>query len=95
MEQVAREQAQAPATPHTNNDGASKDSSEDENMARLLDMVTELKDDIRARVTRLKARKFEDDQSSVVSAGNSTFRANAETRVRLGRNMTIPRLKTS
>ena len=77
MEQVFRDQAQAPATTHTNSDGASTVSSVDENMARLLLMVTELKCDIGARLTRLEARRFEDDQALVVSAGSITCRANA------------------
>ena len=67
-------------------------SSEDENMARMLDMVTALKGDIGARLTRLEARRFEDGQALVVSVGSGTFRDYAETRVGLGRNMTISSL---
>lgn len=93
MVQVDRDQAQAPAAPHTNNDGASTVSSADESMEGLLDMVTELKGDIGARLTSLEAWRFEDDQASVVSAGRSTFRAYAKTCAGLGRNITISSLE--
>nr|CCA26258.1 AlNc14C362G10998 [Albugo laibachii Nc14] len=93
MEQVDQDQAQEPVATHTNNDGASTASSAGEDMTRLLDIVTELKGDIGARLTRLEARRFEDDQASVVSASSSTFRAYAKTRAGLGRNMTISSLE--
>ena len=93
MEQVDQDQAQEPVATHTNNDGASTASSAGEDMARLLDMVTELKGDIGARLTRLEAWGFEYDQALVVSAGSSTIRAYGETRAGLGRNMKISSLE--
>nr|CCA25736.1 Mitochondrial Carrier (MC) Family putative [Albugo laibachii Nc14] len=75
----AETHVQAPAATHANDDGASMASSEVDGIARLLDLVPELKSDIRAHLSRIEDRRSEDDQASVVSAGSSTFRAYEKT----------------
>ena len=58
IEQITQYQdrAQAPTETHTKKDGASTAPIVGEDMARLLDMVTELIGDIEARLTRLEVR---------------------------------------
>ena len=56
-------------------------------MAKLLDLVTEIKSGIRSRQTRLEAQRLKEDEAPVVSAGISTFRANKETHTGLGHHV--------
>uniref|UniRef100_A0AAV1UYM3 Uncharacterized protein n=1 Tax=Peronospora matthiolae TaxID=2874970 RepID=A0AAV1UYM3_9STRA len=93
MDQDAQGQVQAPASTQTDDDRASKASGASEGMARLLELITDLKGDMGACLNRLEARRVEDDQGSVVSAGSSTFRTYAEARTGFGRNMTMASLE--
>nr|CCA23993.1 AlNc14C217G9027 [Albugo laibachii Nc14] len=93
MDQAAEDHVKAPAATHANDDGTSMASSEGEGMAGLLDLVAELNSDIGALLTRLEARRTEDDQASFVSDGSSTFRAYTEARARHGRQMTLSSLE--
>lgn len=58
-------------------------------MPRLLDIVTELKGDIGARLAMIEARRLENNQDSFVSAGSSTFPAYAESRAVRDRQMKL------
>ncbi|CCI47152.1 unnamed protein product [Albugo candida] len=58
-------------------------------MARMLDLVTELKGVIVVRLTRLEARRLEDGQTSVVSASSITFPSCAEKRADLRKDTTL------
>ncbi|CAH0484946.1 unnamed protein product [Peronospora farinosa] len=62
-------------------------------MARLLGLITDLKGDIIAWLDRLEAHRVEDDQTSDMSAGSSTFCTYAEARTGLSRNMTLASLE--
>nr|CCA26555.1 AlNc14C386G11260 [Albugo laibachii Nc14] len=92
MDQAAEVHIQAPPATHTNDEVASMACSEDEGIARLLDLAAEPKSDIGDRLTKLEARSFEDAQASVVSAGSSTFHANVEMRACHGREKLNSRL---
>ncbi|CAI5743624.1 unnamed protein product [Peronospora destructor] len=92
MDRIAQDQVQAPKAAQADDDGASTSSSAGEGMARMLEMFAEMKTDIGARLDRLGARRVEDDQASVVSAGSITSRTYAKTRAELGQNMTLASL---
>lgn len=93
MDQVTQDHYQPPATTHTNNDGASTTSGESEGMARLPDLVIELKSNTGARLPKVEARRSEDNEASAVSVGSSTFWAYAESLPGLGRQMTLSSLE--
>lgn len=58
-----------------------------------MELMTEMKGDIGARLNRLEARKVEGDQESVVSAGSDNFFAYAEVLTGLDCIMTLDSLK--
>ena len=73
MDKAALNRPQAPNTPHAVFDGASTGSNAGESVARLLELMTELKGDIGARLNRLEAGQARNDQASVASSRSSTF----------------------
>ena len=93
MGQAAQYQVQAPDTTQVDDDGASAASGAGDGMASLLELITDLRGDMGARLNRLEARRVEDDQASDGFAGSSTFRTYAEARTGLGRNMTLASLE--
>nr|CCA23978.1 OSIGBa0134J07.9 putative [Albugo laibachii Nc14] len=93
MDQPAQHEFQAPATIQVDDDGAGIASGAGEGMARLLELIKDLKGDMGARLNSLEAHRVEDDQASDVSAGGSTFCTYAEARSGLKRNMTLASLE--
>ncbi|UIZ28018.1 hypothetical protein KXD40_004249 [Peronospora effusa] len=83
---IRAKDSEAPATTLVDDEGASTASGAGEGMARLLYLITDLKDDIGARLKKLETRRDEDDQASEVYVDSSNFCTYAEARTGLGRS---------
>ncbi|KAG7381237.1 hypothetical protein PHYPSEUDO_006281 [Phytophthora pseudosyringae] len=92
-EKMDANQDQAPTNIRSDDDAVSVASIAVDGVAKLLEMVAELKGDVGARLHRLESRLVDDDQGSIVSSGSSTFRAYAEAHSGIGRRMTIASLE--
>lgn len=92
-EKTDANQDQAPTNIRSDDDAAGVASIAVDGVAKLLEMVAELKGEIGARLHRLESRLVDDNQGSVVSSRSSTFRAYAEARSGIGRRMTIASLE--